>query len=137
MAKPIAQRGFSISKGDNRYSISYQIDEQGLEKIQVIRAQFNDKLRGSVFIDLDEGKIKSLSYYTSQFMDLDDMEGEEWKIKSKQAMAIYAEVKKILNVDEELKNYSPRFSCESEITPFSVLGLEDISQLESFVRGGN
>lgn len=135
MAKPISQRGFEISKGNpNRYSVSYSIDEKGSEKICVSKALSDKKHRSSVFITLDEEKIKYLSYSTSQFNDSDDMEGEEWKIKAKQAMAIYYEVKRILNVDEELKNYHPRFSNKSEISPFTVLGLDSISQLESFVK---
>ena len=135
MPKPINQRGFKISKGDfNRYQITYDIDEEGLENVCVYRASFNEKLESSVSITFDEGKIKYLRYKTSQFIDSDDMKGEEWKIKAKQALAIYHEVKRILNVDEELKKYSPRFSHKSEISPFNILGLDDVSQLEFFVE---
>lgn len=138
MPKPISQRGFEMSKGNyNRCRIKYCIDERGLEDIYVSKALFDKKYESSVLITLDEGEIKSLSYSTSQFSKLEDMEGEGWKIKAKQAMAIYHEVKRILNVDEELKNYRPRFSHESEISPFNILGLDDISQLESFIEEKN
>ncbi len=134
MPKPISQRGFRISKGDSRYSISYRIDKRGLEIVSVYKGLYTSKLESSVYMSVDEGEIKYLSYETSQFEDSDVMGGEEWKIKSKQAMEIYHEVKKILNVDEELKNYHPRFSHESEITPFNILGIDDVSKLESLIE---
>jgi len=135
MPKPISQRGFEISKGNyDRYQVNYSINQEGLEVVSVNRGGFSSKHHSSVSIILDEGEIKYLRYSTSQFKDSDNMEGEEWKIKSKQATCLYHEVKKILNVDEELKKYCPRFSHESEITPFNILEIEEISQLESFVN---
>lgn len=135
MPKPINQRGFEVSKGKfNKTHISYSINENGLECISVCRNLLNEKLESKVFIEFDEGEIKYLSYNTSQFRDSEDMEGEGWKIKSKQAMAIYHEVKKILNVDEELKKYSPRFSSESEFSPFNVLDIENASDIEPLLE---
>jgi len=137
MPKPISQRGFEVSKGNiDRVYISYAIDETGLECISVYKNLSHKKLQSRVSMTLDEGNIKYLLYDTPQFKDSDSMEGEEWKIKSKQAMEIYHEVKRILNVDKKLKNYHPRFSHESEFSPFNVLGLEDASQLESWVEEG-
>lgn len=58
-----------------------------------------------------------------------DIEG-----KFKQASAIYHEVKRILNVDEELKNYHPRFSHESELNLYNILGIDDVSQIKPFIE---
>jgi len=135
MPKPISQRGFEISKGNyDRCQVHYSINQEGLEVVSVNRGGFSSKHHSSVSMILDEGEIKYLTYSTSQFKDSDQMEGEGWKLKSKQAQAIYTEIRKILNVNEELEKYSPRFSHESEITPFNILGLDNISQLEGFVN---
>ncbi len=137
MPKPIGQRGFSINKGDlNKFWIDYTINEKGLESILLLKGVCGCDMR--IYMEADDGKIKVLDYGSSQIPSRiieDRGYGEEWKFKEeiKQALEIYREVKRILNVDEELEKYCPRFSHESEINPFNILGIDDISQLESLL----
>lgn len=146
MPKIISQRGFKISKGDiDRYYISYSIDKEGLENISVHK-DFNNY----VSITSDGEDIKSISFQSPQLSKYISISPEEIKelfggkkspdelIKEEleQALAIYHEVRRILNVDEKLKDYLPRFSHESEFNLYNILGIDDVSQLESLIWEG-
>jgi hypothetical protein len=140
MPKPITQRGFNIRKGDclsetpGKAMISYEIDNNGLENILLVRGVDEFK----VYIVVDDGEVKSLDYGSSQIptkmiMEKDALQHEE---ELRQAKDIYEEVKRVLNVDEELKKYCPRFSHPSEASLYNILGIDDASQIKSLIEEG-
>ena len=140
MPKPIAQRGFEVSRGDfssNSYYLRYFIDQTGLERIWVKRG-----IGTGISICLDEGEIESISVETPQLSEqiyLKRSEGqspqnESEKKNLEQALNVYREVKKILNVDEGIKDYCPRFSHKSEINVYNVLSIDDASQIEALLK---
>jgi len=134
MPKPISERGFEVSKGNaNRCRIMYKINEEGDEIVYIFKYGSNPSLESSVAIYLEDGQINRYTSSTPQFNNYQHTEGEEWETDSEQALALYHEVKKILNVEEELKNYKPRFSNECEITPFNVLGIDSEKDLEGLI----
>lgn len=128
--------------------VSYSIDNSGLERISVYK-DFN--MRVSVVSDGEN--IKSISFETPQLRKdvslgdetlnmLRELEGGEQlceleKENLEQALNIYHEVKKILDVDEKLKDYKPRFSHVSEFSLYNVLGIDDASEIKSLIEKVN
>jgi len=67
------------------------------------------------------------------FLKNSEMPEENIPLNLEQAAKIYQEVKRILNIEEKLKDYIPQFSHISELNLYSALGIDDASELEKYL----
>lgn len=140
MVSPIFQRGFKTGAGKNN-TIEYKIGTDGMEVLQL----FSLERHSCVSIASDEGSIKSVAITSpelSVYLSIDEvgcitseLPQQAAKRTFEQAKYIYQQCIKMLNVNEKLKEYAPRFSNELEINPFNVLGIND-GNLEDFINAG-
>ena len=93
-----------------------------------------------VRVIVDDGEVKGLEGYTAQgnfffvpgtnFLSGSiHISPENLQVNLQQAQEVYNAVKDLLKVDERLKDYVPRFSYAPEITLASILGLDNICDL--------
>lgn len=140
MASPMSQRGFKIGAGKNN-TIEYKIDTNGMEVLQL----FSLERRSCVSIMSDEGNIKLVTINSPEFsvyLSIDEagcitseLPQQAAKRTFEQAKYLYQQGVKMLDVNEKLKEYAPRFSNELEINPFNILGIND-GNLEDFINAG-
>jgi len=139
MPKPITQRGFDVKKYNfkdiNGGSMRYYIDADGLERIVISKDIYNE-----IWITSDGERIISFSFNTPQlrrtvYVDSVAVYSDSLRANLEQATKIYYEVKRILEVNEKMKKYRPRFSHESEFNLYNILGIDDISELRSLIKG--
>lgn len=124
MVKPIHQRNFSIDKGDLlKTFMSYDIDRKGLECILIL-----NKYQARVNIILDDGEVESLTYDDKHIKKDTFNEGEREDLRN--AKKLYEEIKKILNVEEELENY--HYNPPKDESLFSFMNIEDASQIKNY-----
>jgi len=128
MAIELTYRGFEVSNIINDRYMKYFIDDDGMENVIITKGK-TMHARPRVWIRMDEGTQTYLCVGTKQY----DSQPEDESSKE-QATRLHEEVKKLLDVDIKLKTYVPQFSSMSEITPFNVLGIEDISDLEKMTE---
>jgi len=129
MVFELSYRGFEVSDVINGRSMQYKIEKDGQEMVFISCGKLMGNLP-SVWIILDEGVPNYINVETKQanlvFSD---------ETSKKQAISLYQEVKKLLNVEDRLNSYVPRYSSESEMTPFNVLEIDDASELEKITEG--
>jgi hypothetical protein len=150
MPKPIAQRGFEVSKSNSYGLIRYCIDNEGNENIDI----FGDG--GRISIGADKGVIFGIWVKNPQvdFFSMKNSEGiegiacdadektlrlpkETLENNFEQAKEIYDCVVKLLEVKNKIKEYTPRFSHESELTLYNLMGIEDLNEFETMIRRKN
>ncbi len=132
MVKELCYRGFEIVGGDLECGISYKINKDGIERVSI------NGNKSSITIWIDDEKVNGISIINEQADEyFNENQNSPFPIETnfQQAIEIYRVVKRILDVDNKIKEYVPRFSSESELTLFNILGIEEASQLEKFVRG--
>jgi len=124
VVKPIHQRNFSIDKGDLlKTFMSYDIDRNGLECILIL-----NEYQARVNIVVDDGEVESLGYGNKYIKK--DTFNEKEKEDLRNAKKLYEEVKKILNVKEELKNYNYNLPEEEGLFPF--MKIKNASQIKNY-----
>lgn len=142
MVKDICYRGFKIRKESPGKAIVYEINRGGLEDITIYGEDVIVKMM------VDDGEIKNLlltSIQKAVYMDelgeevydlLDneilneEMSDETKRINFKQARELYEEVKRLLDVDNTIKEYVPKLSSECEFTIYNILEIDEASDLE-------
>lgn len=134
MPKPIHQRGFSIKLGN--YSdnyVTYSIGQDGEEEVYI-----DFKKRDGSYNILITNSNEEFSVHFQTPQTSDSLEGGDFLGNSQQNLEegkmIFEWVKKRLNIEENLAKYSPRFSNESELTLFNIMGIDSLNGLESFFK---
>jgi len=152
---------------ENKSRIDYHIDERGLENIVIAIVGFTSRIiaedglvksvyfsseQGSIFLDKETSEIfddlegayidkDKAEIYGSLKNIIDDTTGKMSKeIKEtnfQQAQKIYEEVRKMFDIDNELKNYVPKFSSPYEMTLYNCIGIDDSSELKKLIEVKN
>lgn len=142
MVKEIDLRGFMTEEKYNGITMRYRIDGNGIEEVFLNSEDFSF----SITINIDNENLKLVYVMTRQYwgsldigikFDIDinpPTSRKNAQINAQQAKAIYQEVKRLLKVEEKIKDYVPRFSSLLEINPYNILGINEVSELESLVK---